>query len=123
MYFTTSNGTDDKIVRLQPTEANPLPAYTPGLDVSPVGVAAARTGNTFYLYGRSPAGNVYYRRSNNDAVSWAGWTQAGVASTSAPAVASSAAGRIDLITRSASGSAVHTWFVNGVRAGQTDLGG
>ena len=123
LYFTTSNGTDDKIVRLQPTAANPLPAYTPGLDVSPVGVAAARTGNTFYLYGRSPAGNVHYRLSNNDAVSWAGWTQAGVTSTSAPAVASSAAGRIDLITRSASGSAVHTWFVNGVRAGQTDLGG
>lgn len=123
LYFTTSNGTDDKIVRLQPTAANPLPPYTPGLDISPVGVAAARYGATFYLFGRSPAGYVHFRRSADDAKTWGPWTQAGVTSTSAPAVASSANGRIDLITRSARGSAVHTWFVNGARAGQTDLGG
>ncbi len=52
LYFTTSNGSgNDRIVRLTPSPARPLPAFSPGLDVSPVGVAAARTGTTIYLFG------------------------------------------------------------------------
>ena len=123
LYYTTSDGSGDQIRRLTPTAARPLPPFSPGLDVSPVGVAAARTGTTIYLFGNSPGGNVHYRRSTDDGRTWAGWVATGIQSTSAPAVASSAAGRIDLVTRSTTGRAVHTWFVNGTRAGQADLGG
>ena len=104
LYFTTSNGSgNDRIVRLTPSPARPLPAFSPGLDVSPVGVAAARTGTTIYLFANSPGGHVHYRRSTDDGRTWAGWVATGITSTSAPAVASSATGRIDLLTRSATG--------------------
>ncbi|MBA3528770.1 MAG: hypothetical protein H0T91_05580 [Propionibacteriaceae bacterium] len=48
---------------------------------------------------------------------------AGLTSATAPAVTSSAPGRIDLFTRGSAGNVVHTWFVNKVRQGQSDLGG
>lgn len=123
LYFTTSNGADDKIVKLTPRPERPLPTYRAGLDVSPVGVAAARTGASIYVFVRSRIDVVFYKRSNDDGVTWGNWVNTGVRSSSAPAVTSSRAGRIDLFTRSAANSAVHTWFVDGVRAGQADLGG
>jgi glucose/arabinose dehydrogenase len=123
LYFTTSNGSNDRIVKLTPRPPRTWPAYSPGLDVSPVGVAAARTGSEVYLFVRGSDEYVYFRRSTDNARTWGGWTNTGVRSTSAPAVASSARGRIDLLTRSATNSAVHTWFVSGARAGQLDLGG
>jgi glucose/arabinose dehydrogenase len=124
LYFTTSNGSGgDRIVRLTPSPARALPPYTPGLDVSPIGVAAARTGNTLYLFGRSPAGSLQYRRSNNNGTTWAGWTSTNISSTSAPAVTSSAPGRIDVFSRNSAGNVVHTWFNDGIQGGQANLGG
>lgn len=123
LYYTTSDGSGDQIRRLTATAARPLQPYRAGLNVSPVGVAAARTGNTFYLFGNSPGGHVHYRRSTDNGRTWAGWVATGITSTSAPAVASSAPGRIDLVTRSTTGRVVHTWFANGTRAGRADLGG
>lgn len=121
LYFTTANGGGaDKIVRLVPT-ARPK-AYTPGLDVSPVGVSAARTGRTISLFVRSLNDGVYVKSSSDDGRTWSGWSYTGVRSISAPSATSSGAGRVDLFTRTSSG-AVHTWFVNGKRAGQTNLGG
>ena len=123
LYYTTSNGSGDKIVKLVPKPQRALPSYQPGVDVSPVGVAAARTDGDIYLFVRSTADAVYFRRSTDDGRTWGGWTNTGVRSTSAAAVTSSSTGRIDLITRSGSNSAVHTWFTNGVKAGSRDLGG
>ena len=123
LYYTTSNGSGDKIVKLTPVAPRGLPTYRPGLDVSPVGVAAARTGNDIYVFVRSTLDRVYYRRSTNGGSSWGNWTYTGVSSTSAPAVTSSGTGRIDLMTRSARNSVVHSWFENGVLRGQTDIGG
>ncbi len=123
LYFTTSNGSNDRIVKLTPRAARALPTYRPGVDVSPVGLAAARTGSSIYLFVRSTNNVVFYKRSNDDGRTWGNWVNTGVTSTSAPAVASSASGRIDLLTRTAANRVLHTWFVNGTRAGQADLGG
>lgn len=121
LYFTTSNGSNDRIVRVVPQTS--VPSYRVGLDVSPVGVSAARSGQTIALFVRSVGDTVYVRRSTDDGVSWGAWTSAGVTSVSAPSVTSSAPGRADLVTRPASGGVVHTWYVNGRKAGQTNLGG
>ena len=64
---------------------------------------------------RSTGDRVYVRRSADDGASWAGWTSAGVTSTNAPSAASSAAGRVDLVTRLASGAVVQSWYRGGVR--------
>lgn len=119
LYFTTANNDgNDRIVRLAPT-ARPT-AYAPGLDVSPVGLSAARTGRTISLFVRSTGDRVYVKTSTDDGATWGGWTYTGVTSLSAPSAASSASGRVDLLTRSSAGL-VHTWFVNGVRKGQTPI--
>ena len=65
---------------------------------------------------RSTGDAVWVRRSADDGATWAGWAAAGVTTTNAPSAASSAAGRVDLVTRSASGSVVHSWFQGGAAA-------
>ena len=65
-----------------------------------------------------------YKRSTDDGVTWpSGWTDTGLTSTSAPAVASSAPGGSTSSPATATGRVTHTWLVNGTRRGQTNLGG
>ena len=71
---------------------------------SPPSSAAPTTGSTC---GAAP----------NDGTSWAGYTSAGITSTNAPSAASSAPGRVDLVTRRSSGAVVQTWFRGGRRLG------
>lgn len=121
LYFTTSNGRHDIIGRIAPTAKAPvLPA---GRNVSPVGVSVARTGSDVYAFVRSTGDRVSFRRSRDDGRTWGGWVDTQVTSSRAPSVASSASGRVDLLTGAAGGRTVHTWFVGGRRAGQEDLGG
>jgi glucose/arabinose dehydrogenase len=121
LWLTTSNGTDDRIIRIAPTAT--VPVRSAGQLILSGGVALARTGTEIDAFVRSTRDEVWMRRSTTDGASWAGWTGAGVHSTDAPSAASSAAGRIDLVTRSATGSVVHSWFTGGTRRGSTDLGG
>ena len=121
LWLTTSNGTGDRIIRVAPTAK--VAVRSPGQLVLPSGVALARTGTEVDAFVRSTGDAVQLRRSTNDGASWAGWAAAGVTSSNAPSAASSAAGRVDLVTRSASGSVVHSWFRGGTRLGSTDLGG
>jgi glucose/arabinose dehydrogenase len=121
LWFTTSNGTNDKIVRIAPTAAPPT--VRPGALVSTSGVAAVRTGTEIWAFVRTTSDVVQYRRSRDDGVTWSAWTSAGVTSTDAPSAASSSTGRIDLFTRNASRQVVHTWFTGGVRRGSAVLGG
>ena len=121
LWLTTSNGTNDSIVRIAPTAT--VPFARRGQLVLPSGVTLARTGTEVGAFVRSTGDEVCVRRSTDDGATWAGWAGAGVTSTDAPSAASSAAGRVDLVTRSASGSVVHSWFQGGTRGGSTDLGG
>lgn len=121
LWFTTSNGTNDSIVRIAPTATAPVVAA--GALVQDTGVTMARTGAQVSVFVRSTGDRVSVRRSTDDGTSWSGWAGAGATSTNAPSATSSAPGRVDLMTRSASGSVVHSWFQAGRRAGSTDLGG
>ncbi|MGL5851863.1 MAG: PQQ-dependent sugar dehydrogenase, partial [Phycicoccus sp.] len=121
LWFTTSNGTDDRIVRVAPVAATP--ALDAGELVSSSGVTLARTGSEVITVVRSTGDQVYLRRSTDDGRSWAGWAAAGTTSTNAPSATSSSSGRVDLVARSASGSVVQSWFRGGRRLGSTDLGG
>ena len=121
LWLTTSNGTGDRIIRIAPTAK--VAVRSPGQLVLPSGVTLARTGTEVDAFVRSTGDAVQLRRSTNDGASWAGWAAAGVTSSNAPSAASSATGRVDLVTRSASGSVVHSWFQGGTRLGSTDLGG
>jgi glucose/arabinose dehydrogenase len=122
LWFTTSNGGGaDRIVRVTPSA--PVPSVAAGRLVSGAGVTVARTGTAFTAFVRGDADRVRLRRSTDDARTWGGWTDGGVSSSDAPSATSSASGRIDLATRSASRRAVHTWYLGGVRGGSTDLGG
>jgi hypothetical protein len=121
LYFTTSNGSNDRIVRIRPTAT--VPRRAAGTLISPVGVTAARTGSQVLTFVRSTGNGVWFKRSGNDGATWSPWTSAGATSTDAPSATSSRAGRIDLFTRNGSRQLVHTWFQNGVRQGQRTLGG
>lgn len=121
LWLTTSNGSNDKIVRIAPTAK--VAVRSPGQLVLGSGVALARTGTEVSAFVRSTGDAVQVRRSTDDGATWAPWAATGVTSTDAPSAASSSAGRTDLVTRSASGSVVHSWFQGGTRRGSTDLGG
>ncbi len=122
VYFTTSNGGGDIVGRIS-TSATP-PTLPGGKNISPVAVSGVRTGGDMYVFARTGDDRVSYKRSIDDGFSWPSrWTDTRLKSSSAPSVASSAAGRVDLVTRNPDRSVTHTWLVNGVRRGQTKLGG
>lgn len=121
LYFTTSNGSNDRIVRIAPTAVPPR--LLAGQLIATAGVTAARTGSSLSTFVRSTNDAAYFRRSTDDARSWGPWTSAGVSTTNPPSAASSAPGRIDLFTRNAARQVVHTWYVNGIRGGSANLGG
>ena len=121
LWFTTSNGSNDRIVRIAPTAT--LPVRAAGTLVQSSGVSLVRTGSQVSVFVRSTADQVYLRRSGDDGATWAGYVAAGVTSTNAPSAASSAAGRVDLVTRLPSGAVVQSWYRGGPRLGSTNLGG
>ncbi len=121
LWLTTSNGSNDRIVRIAPTATVPVRAA--GALVQTSAVSLARTGSQVSVFVRSTGDQVRMRRSADDGTSWAASTSAGVTSTNAPSATSSAAGRVDLVTRAASGAVVHSWYRDGTRLGSTNLGG
>ncbi|WP_082620090.1 PQQ-dependent sugar dehydrogenase [Terrabacter sp. Soil811] len=121
LWFTTSNGTDDKIVRITPRAT--VPRRSGGSLISPVGVTAARTGSQVTTFIRGTNDAVSFKRSTNDGASWGSWISAGVTSTDAPSATSSRSGRVDLFTRNSARQLVHTWYQDGIRKGSANLGG
>jgi len=123
LYFTSSNGNGTDVVGKLSVSATP-PVLKEGTDISPVAPSAVRTDGDLYAFVRTTDNRVEYKRSTNDGGTWpSGWTDTRLTSTSAPSVASAAAGRVDIVTRNADRTLTHTWLVNGVRRGQTSLGG
>jgi glucose/arabinose dehydrogenase len=122
LYFTTSDGTDDVVGRISPSAASPR--LSAGTDISSVAPSAVHTDGDLYAFVRTTGDRVEYKRSTDDGGTWpSGWTDTRLTSTSAPSVASSAKGRVDIVTRNRDRTLTHTWLVNGVRRGQTNLGG
>jgi hypothetical protein len=121
LYFTTSNGANDVIAKIIPT-ATP-PTVQPGHNVSSAGVSAVRTDGQLYAFIRRTGNEIAYRRSLDDGRSWGPWVGTGLTSTTAPAVASSSPGRVDLLTRASNGTVRLDWFDDGTHSGSTALGG
>ena len=77
-----------------------------------------------YVFIRTTGDRVEFKRSINDGATWpSGWTDTRLTSTSAPSAASSATGRVDIVTRNPDRTVTHTWLVDTARRGQTNLGG
>ena len=124
LYFTSANGGGRDVVgRIAPTATPPTRA--PGTDISPVAPAGVRTDGDVYAFIRTTGDRVEYKRSTDDGRTWpSGWTDTRLTSTSAPSVASSARGRVDVVTRNADRTLTHTRLVDGRRQpGQLNLGG
>ena len=122
LYFTSSNGDGEDVVGKLSVSVS-SPRLTAGTDISPVAPSGVRTDGDLYAFIRTTENRVKYKRSTDDGGTWPpGWTDTRLTSTSAPSVASSAPGRVDIVTRNANKSITHTWLVNGVREGQTNLG-
>lgn len=122
LYFTTDNGSKDVVGRITPTAV--APRVEAGSNASSVGVSAVRTDGDVYAFLRSTGSKILFKRSTDDGHTWpATWTDTGVTSTTAPAVASSAPGRVDLLIRGSNARTTHVWFVDGVKAGSIALGG
>ncbi len=123
LYFTSSNGNGNDVVGRISASATP-PRVDSGTDVSPVAPSAVRTDGDLYAFVRTTGNRIEYKRSTDDGVNWpSGWTDTRLTSTSAPSAASSATGRVDIVTRNSNRTITHTWLVNGTRRGQTNLGG
>jgi hypothetical protein len=121
LWFTTSNGTGDKIVRITPKAT--VPSRSGGSLISAAGVTAARTGSQVATFIRGNNDAVWFKRSTDDGASWGSWISGGVTSTDAPSAASSRPGRVDLFTRNSARQVVHTWYQDGIRKGSANLGG
>ncbi|HLL61654.1 MAG TPA: PQQ-dependent sugar dehydrogenase [Propionibacteriaceae bacterium] len=123
LYFTSSNGNGNDVVGKLSVSATP-PRLKEGTDISPVAASGVRTDGDLYAFIRTTDNRVEYKRSTDDGASWpSGWTNTRLTSASAPSVASSATGRVDIVTRNANRTITHTWLVDGIRRGQTNLGG
>lgn len=121
LYLTTSNGSNDKILRVTPTAATS--AYHPGLDVSPVGTAAAlRPDGVLGVVVRGTNGMPYAMLHKGPSSS--GWQQLpGSARISSPAVVSTGGARLDAFAHDNAGALLH-WVYDGARWGQPEnLGG
>ncbi|WP_377644719.1 PQQ-dependent sugar dehydrogenase [Oryzobacter terrae] len=121
LWLTTSNGSNDRIVRIAPTAS--VPTLAAGQRVSPTGVSLVRTGTAVSVFVRTTGDQVQFRRSTDDGETWSGFTSAGVTSSSAPSATSSGPGRVDLVTRRSDGAVVLTRFSGTTRLGTTQLGG
>ena len=124
LYFTSSNSNGKDVVGKLSVSATP-PKLKEGNDISPVAASGVRTDGDLYAFIRTEGNRVEYKRSTDDGASWpSGWTDTRLTSTGAPSVASSAAGRVDIVTRNDDRSITYTRLVDGERQpGQTNLGG
>lgn len=121
LYLTTSNGTNDSILRVKPTATSQ--AYQPGLDVSPVVTAAAlRPDGVLGVVVRGTDGMPWGLIRTGSSTS--GWQQLpGSSRTSSPAVVAMGGARLDAYAYDSSGALLH-WIHDGVRWGQSEnLGG
>jgi glucose/arabinose dehydrogenase len=128
LYFTTSNGPSsdgsrtDVVGRIS-TSATP-PKVAGGTNISPVGVSGVRTDGDMYVFARTGNDRVAYKRSTDDGVSWpSAWTDTALKTTSAPSIASSSAGQVDLATRNPDHSVGYTCLLDGEFGETINLGG
>ena len=121
LYLTTSNGSDDKILRVAPTHTTQ--PYRSGLNVTPVGVAAAlRPDGTLATAVRGTDRRIWVKLRRGAADS--GWRRLpGAAAFSSPGIVSMGGKRLDVYAHTATGVVYH-WINTGSGWGRPEnIGG
>jgi len=121
-YVTTSNGSGDQLLRVTATATQP--AYTPGLDVSPVGISVVNRGGVLTAYVRGGDHRIWYATQSAAGAAWSAFRRIpGPAVASAPAAVSWGGSRVDLFARGLGGQLLHAYSTGGAYSGWQDLGG
>ena len=121
VLVSTSNGSGDRVMRLDPT-ATPQ-AFRPGLDVSPSGVSAVVRSGAVTVFVRATDGRVWHTTQAVAGGTFGAWQAVPGVVTSAPAAVSWGGSRVDLFARGPAGTLVHTWSTGGAFAPWGNLGG
>jgi glucose/arabinose dehydrogenase len=120
LYVTTSNGSDDRLLRVVATATHP--GYRPQLDISPSGVALVNRGGTLTAYVRGADGAVYFTSQATAGGPWSRYTRIPGLVASAPAAVSFGT-RIHLFARGTNGHLLHTTTTGNSFPAWQDLGG
>lgn len=108
VYLTTSNGGGaDRIGRVAPAPPA-LPAWSPGLDVSPSGVSAVVLGSRVVVFVRGSDGRIWWSSQAAAGGAFSGFHAVAGAVASAPSAVSTNGTSIDLFARNARGQLVHS---------------
>ena len=124
LYVTTSNADgDDKVLRVAPPRPA-VPAYRPGLDVSPSGVAVARRGAAVTAFVRGSDGRIFQTTQSSPGAAWTSYAAvANGAVASAPAAVSWGGSRIDVFARGTNGHLLHASTSGTTFTAWQDMGG
>jgi hypothetical protein len=121
VYVSTSNGTSDRVVRVDPV-AHPQ-QWTPGLDVSPSGVSSVLRGSQVTAFVRGTDDRVWYTSQAGAGGAFSSFRSVPGTIASAPAAVTWDGSRIDLFARSTAGHLIHTWSTGSGYHSWEDLGG
>ena len=121
-YVTTSNGSDDRLLRVTATATQP--AYAQGMDVSPVGISVVNRGGVLTAYVRGGDHRIWYSTQSTAGAAWSTFRRIpGPAVTSAPAAVSWGGSRVDLFARGSAGQLLHAYTTGSSYSGWQNLGG
>jgi glucose/arabinose dehydrogenase len=121
MYVTTSNGSNDKLLRVTATATQP--AYKAGMDVSPIGASVVNRGGVLTAYVRGGDRRVWYATQSTAGGAWSAFHPIPGAVASAPAAVSWGGNRVDLFARSLGGQLLHAYSTGGGYSAWQNLGG
>ena len=123
VYLSTSNGGgNDRISRIDPV-APASPAWSPGVDVSPSGVATVLRGSQVTAFVRGTDNLVWYTNQSAAGAGFSRFTSIPGTIASAPTAVTWNGSRVDVFARGSNGHLLHTWSTGGAYRAWEDLGG
>jgi glucose/arabinose dehydrogenase len=121
VYVTTSNGSNDRILRVRPVTTPPQ--WSAGQDVSPSGVASVLRGSQVTAFVRGTDDRVWYASQAGAGAAFSAFHLIPGTVASAPAAVTWDGSRVDVFARSAAGHLLHTWNPGDGYRPWEDLGG
>lgn len=122
IYVTTSNGSNDRLMKVVATSTPQ--AYTSHLDVSPSGVAVVNRGGVLTAFVRGLDGRIYYANQSSAGASWSSFqVMPGGPVASAPAAVTWGGARVDVFARGSNGQLLHAWSTGSTFTSWQNLGG
>lgn len=123
VYVSTSNGGgNDRISRVDPV-APALTRWSPGLDVSPSGVATVLRGSAVTAFVRGTDNRVWYTTQSAAGGAFSGFRFIPGTIASAPAAVTWGGSRVDLFAKGSNGHLLHTYSTGGAYHAWEDVGG